>query len=297
MADESSFEEARNSQPLHQIRSAIIITTEGKTIVERNYWLDADTQSNLSLFGGFVASIAMMCEDIAQDEVRDIMLGSAQFVILRVENLLITLHVGFEYSRLLAMAKLRRIREALETKQQQMIGLQKLQDTLDLKQEEWQISEKVWDSIPDSPLFPSLLDDIDKIVFEPTTVDLEQVLDYFLVGENILGVELRRRSDDKILFTHFTSINEDMLKLNSVLFRVFFELMATEGAVSSDLKSSGRTFISRIGDYWLSGIQQGDLVLVSILDQHVDQSVVLDIVHGNLGDTLAYVAQYFSELA
>ncbi|MFX0211747.1 MAG: hypothetical protein ACFFDT_37570, partial [Candidatus Hodarchaeota archaeon] len=189
--------------PSPQIHSVLIITTEGKTLVERSYSIASACETDLSLYGGFVAAIAKLGEDVAQDKVRAIQLGTAQFVVMRSNELLFTLHVGFDVSHFTAMAKLNRIRDVLLTK----------------------YGPNLAESLIDSPFLPSLIAEIDAIIVEQTAIDLEQILDYFLTGENIVGGELLNTQTGETLFSHISEGIEDIVKTNSTLFQIFMELI------------------------------------------------------------------------
>ena len=255
----------------------LIITTEGKTLVERSYSVDSAYEPDLSLYGGFVAAIAKLGEDVAQDKVRVIQLGTAQFVVMRSNGLLFTLHVGFEVSHFTAMAKLNRIRDVLLAK----------------------YGPSLAESLRDSPHLPSLIAEIDAIIVEQTAIDLEQILDYFLTGEHIVGGELLNTQTGETLFSHNREGIEDIVKMNSTLFQIFMELIETQcslPSVSTESKKK-KNLIFKIGGHWLCGIQEEELLLVSIFKKNVDQDVLLDIVYGKLGQILTFVAQYFKEIA
>ncbi|MFX0210969.1 MAG: hypothetical protein ACFFDT_33630 [Candidatus Hodarchaeota archaeon] len=258
-----------------QILSFLIIDVgaKNKTIVERNYMLDSDSETNLSLFGGFIAAVAHLCEDVAQDEVRAIQLGATHIIVLRFNGFLFTLHAGFGASHFTTMAKLKRIRDTLLDKYGAYLTTR----------------------LTTNPLPEYLLSEIDKIIFEHTAIDFEQILDYFLTGENIIGAELRNMDTNEVLFTHSRTDNSELILYNSVLIQIFL-LIASQGGLPTDFNTVQNCILFKLSGKWICGIQEQNILLVSLFDEGVDQRVIHDIVYGKLGEILTFVAQYFQAL-
>ncbi len=61
------------------------------------------------------------------------------------------------------------------------------------------------------------------------------------------------------------------------------------------LNNTEKYAIFQEGNSWLIGIAKESTLLVAIFENELDHNIVMDIIHGTLGDVLQFIATYFQD--
>ena len=250
------------------IYSVRIIDSAGLTLIDRRYAEPSgDEALDPNLISGMLSALAQFCEQLIQDEIQTITLGNSQFFLLKHQGLLFAMHTDLEHSKYLSLAKLQRIKESFSE--------QRPQTLLTEGNEE---------------IFQHYIPILDALLGDRTAVELEIIIDYFLAGKGIIGTHIRDVQKNEIVLARSPQVLQPRLGEYTNLFQVFFEYAERSLNPPSSVEKYA---IFQTDNSWLIGFKQEPLLLVALFQGDLDHNIMMDIIHGTLGDVLQFIADYF----
>lgn len=251
------------------IYSVRIINRAGLNLIEHRYAEPSDDEYDPNLVSGMLSALSQFCEQLTQDEIQTITLGNSQFFLLKHMDLLFTIHTDLSHSKYLSLAKLQRIKMSF-TEQYPKSDL---------------FHKNKW-------VFQDYIPILDEILREQTVIELEIIIDYFLTGKGIVGTHIRDIKKNAVVLTR--SPPELLPKLTEYtnLIQNYFDY--TERSLHQ-LNSTEKYVIFQEGNSWLVGIEQESILLVALFQDELDHNIVMDIIHGTLGDVMQFIAKYFQD--
>ena len=258
------------------IYSILIINKAGLNLLERRYADPiGEDAPDASLISGMLVAIAQYCDNLTNDEIQTVTLGSSSFFLLRFMDLLLVMHTDLGHSKYLSLAKLQRIGESF------------------VEKFPWLGSFDTGLFVNDSPeLYQTFIPILDAILMDKSAMELEIIIDSFLTGKGSVGTLVRDLREKKTLLS--SADQEWIPRITQLcnLFHVFFEYSEKN---PQNRREHEKYALYNTKDLWIVGLKREHLLLLSLFKGKIDHTILMDVLHGTLGNILSFISEYYNE--